>query len=315
MGTYVYFNRLGERMDWSAGLRYARTDYFISYDGSDPVDWPAFLIAGVDGSNDAITFSTSAKIKLSEDISINGIVSSAFRSPNIDDLSKIRVNGNEISFPNLDLVPEKSLNLELGITGQLADNFSFDTYTYVTRFIDAIVRQDFQTPDGSNTYVNRGDTLQVVANQNVAEALIYGFTSQISYTPVEPITIDASINWIRGDEIVDGGQNRPFSHIPPTYGQISMAYNKGALSSSIIYRFNGFKPIERYGGSVDNPDFATPEGALAWSTLNLYGSYDLNEQFSLSVGIENLMDLHYRPFASGVSAPGRGVTIALRGSF
>ncbi len=314
-GAYVYLKKLGELLDMSLGFRYARTDYFISYDANDPVDWPSFLLSGVYGSNDAFTFSTSAKLKLSEGIFLNAIISSAFRSPNIDDLSKIRINGSEISFPNLDLSAENSLNFELGLSGQLDEDFSFDTYFYLTQLSDAIVRQNFRAPNGSSTYNNRGETLRVVANQNVAEALIYGFTSQISYNPIPTITANASINWIRGDEIVQNGENQHLSHIPPTYGQASVKYNQGVLMGSVVYRFNGLKPINRYGGSVDNPEFATPEGALAWNTLNLYGSYEITEQFSLSVGMENIFDRHYRPFASGVSAAGRGITFALRGSF
>ena len=314
-GSFINLIRKYRRLDWTLGLRYSRTDYSISYDERDPIEWPQFLIDGVNGSNDALTFSASAQLKLSERIRVNGIVSTAFRSPNIDDLSKIRVNGEEISFPNLDLQPEKSFNLELGIAGELGPNLSFESYTYVTRLRDAIVRQNFIAPDGSSTFLNQGEILNVVANQNVAEAIIYGSVSKINYRLTNYMSLNGSINWIRGDEIIENNENRPFSHIPPTYGQISLSYGKNDLNASIVYRFNGFKSIDRYGGSVDNPEFATPEGTLAWSTLNIYGTYDLTEVFSFTIGLENLFDLHYRSFASGVSAPGRGISFTLRSSF
>ena len=92
-------------------------------------------------------------------------------------------------------------------------------------------------------------------------------------------------------------------------------YNRGAIDASLVYRFNGFKPIERFGGTVDNPEFATPIGSLAWRTLNAYSTYNFSDRLSLTAGIENIFDLHYRTFSSGLSAPGRSVTLALRGSF
>lgn len=314
-GAYLNLRSDQEKVNWALGLRYARSDYFISYNEDDPVEWPTELIEGVQSSNEAITFSASTQYNLSNLITANAVLSSAFRSPNIDDLSRIRVNGDEISFPNLDLQPERSLNAELGLSGTIGSKISFNTYGYVTRLSDAIVRDDFATPDGSTTFVNRGDTLQVIANQNIAQAFIVGFSHSMTYDISEHFSLDGSINWIRGNEVIDGAENEPFSHIPPTYGQVTASYDRGAISSSVVYRFNGFKPIERFGGTVDNPEFATPIGSLAWRTLNAYSTYKFSDRLSLTAGVENIFDLHYRTFSSGLSAPGRSITLALRGSF
>ena len=314
-GAYLNLRNDQEQINWALGLRYSRSDYFISYNAEDPIEWSAELIEGVQSSNEAITFSASTQYKLSDDITTNAVVSTAFRSPNIDDLSRIRVNGNEISFPNLDLQPERSLNFELGLSGSIGSKITFNTYGYLSRLSDAIVRDNFATPDGSTTFINRDDTLNVIANQNIAEAVIVGFSHSMSYDVNEYFSFDGSINWIRGNEIIDGADNEPFSHIPPSYGQLTASYDRGALNSSVVYRFNGFKPIERFGGTVDNPEFASPIGSLAWRTLNVYSTYNFSDRLSLTAGVENIFDLHYRTFSSGLSAPGRSITLALRGSF
>ena len=314
-GAYFFISNQGDRLNWNTGLRYSRTDYNLSYSNDDPVDWPIELIDGVNGNNDAFTFSASATARVSKDWLISSVVSSAFRSPNIDDLSRIRVNGREISFPNLQLSPETSLNAELGISGEINDILSISNHAFITRLSDAIVRRDFMTPDGSPTYVNRGDTLRVIANQNISEALIIGFSSKLKLSLGENVKIDASVNLINGDEIITGEDNIPFGHIPPTYGQVGLSYDSDKFNISGIFRYNGFKPIEEYGGSVDNPELATPIGALSWSTYNLHGQYHLSQSLSINLGIENLFDLNYRPFASGVSAAGRNVIVALRGRF
>jgi hemoglobin/transferrin/lactoferrin receptor protein len=42
--------------------------------------------------------------------------------------------------------------------------------------------------------------------------------------------------------------------------------------------------------------------------------YALDERFTLSAGLENITDVRYRPYSSGMAAPGRNVVISLRAS-
>jgi hemoglobin/transferrin/lactoferrin receptor protein len=48
--------------------------------------------------------------------------------------------------------------------------------------------------------------------------------------------------------------------------------------------------------------------------LSLMTNYEFNKNILLRIGIENIMDAQYRPYSSGIVAPGRGVFIGLRGS-
>ncbi|HMO40105.1 MAG TPA: TonB-dependent receptor, partial [Saprospiraceae bacterium] len=40
-----------------------------------------------------------------------------------------------------------------------------------------------------------------------------------------------------------------------------------------------------------------------------------NPALQLNVGVENLTDLRYRPYSSGITAPGRNLILALRARF
>jgi hemoglobin/transferrin/lactoferrin receptor protein len=53
----------------------------------------------------------------------------------------------------------------------------------------------------------------------------------------------------------------------------------------------------------------------AWLTLNLKALYQLSEYFSISSGVENLTDQRYRPYSSGLVAPGRNFILALNAAF
>jgi hemoglobin/transferrin/lactoferrin receptor protein len=41
-------------------------------------------------------------------------------------------------------------------------------------------------------------------------------------------------------------------------------------------------------------------------------NYQWSEKVNLKAGLENLFDIHYRTFASGVSAPGRSFRLGLQ---
>jgi hemoglobin/transferrin/lactoferrin receptor protein len=53
----------------------------------------------------------------------------------------------------------------------------------------------------------------------------------------------------------------------------------------------------------------------SWYTLNLKSVFKLNETWSFSGGIENITDQRYRPYSSGITAPGRNFILAVRTAF
>lgn len=55
--------------------------------------------------------------------------------------------------------------------------------------------------------------------------------------------------------------------------------------------------------------------APAWNTLNFKAEYLLSQTFTISSGIENLTDKRYRPYSSGISAPGRNFVFSVRANF
>ena len=121
-----------------------------------------------------------------------------------------------------------------------------------------------------------------------------------------------SINIIQG-RVQDSNEEytEPLAHIPPMYGRFQLQYLQDKWDIDARYVFNGEKPLNEYGGSTDNPELATADGTYAWSTFNLYGSAHLTDQISARLGVENILDTHYRPFASGVSGAGRNILVSI----
>ncbi len=53
-------------------------------------------------------------------------------------------------------------------------------------------------------------------------------------------------------------------------------------------------------------------GYPAWWTLNLKAGYQFGEKIDLILAVENLMDRFFKPWASGISAPGRNILLTAR---
>ena len=49
--------------------------------------------------------------------------------------------------------------------------------------------------------------------------------------------------------------------------------------------------------------------------INLKASYEITKNFSVSAGMENILDLRYRTYSSGLVAPGRNFILSAKASF
>ena len=130
------------------------------------------------------------------------------------------------------------------------------------------------------------------------------------------LTATSSLNVIKGTVKNKEGKEGNLDHVPPTYGKIGIAYENAQLQAEMYSIFNGWKKIADYRlGAEDNEQYATPAGMPAWWTLNVKTSYTLTKNFTLQAGVENIMDIQYRVFASGIHAAGRNVYGTLRVRF
>ena len=78
---------------------------------------------------------------------------------------------------------------------------------------------------------------------------------------------------------------------------------------------NGFLKICLLQKERNKPHLYSNVGSLAWYTLNLRASYQINKFLGINAALENMLDHHYRTYSSGISAPGRNFIISLRANF
>lgn len=112
--------------------------------------------------------------------------------------------------------------------------------------------------------------------------------------------------------------DQPLDHIPPVYGRTGLAYQGNRVRAEVYAVYNGWKRVSQYNtltGSEDNLVYATPDGTPSWYTLNARMSCAVSRNVAVQAALENIIDQHYRVFASGISGAGRNFTISLRANF
>ena len=320
-GKYTLNNRTHTNQ-LQLGLRYSYNHTLVRYERTDIINWPSNFTDGDENKNSALTWSAGWQGGRSDQLRFRAVVSSAFRVPNVDDLAKIRARVGFVVVPNLDLEPERSVSGEVSLSRAFTNwagprsNLSLSITGYYTRLTDAIIRDLSQLPNGDTTLMVSGEPFRIQANVNADKARVYGVSANLEMRILDHWTLKSDYSIQRGRSEDSDEVELPLAHIPPGYGKTSLAYQKDQWLVQLLLRYNAFKPIDQFApGSSDNEDFATPEGSLGWTTINLYSQFEISEKLSFNLAVENIMDKHYRPFSSGISAPGRNFIIGLNWGF
>ena len=273
---------------------------------------PALAFDTTRFSNGAVTGSLSLVYHPGPAWQLNGILSSGYRNPNVDDYGKIRAKDDYIIVPNPDIKPEYTYNAETGISRVIEGFLRMDIVGYYTLLTNAIVRTDYAL-NGQDSMLYDGDMYRISANYNANLAHIYGASVNMISDFYNNIVLKASLNYTRGRNLTD---DVPLGHIPPVFGRVSITYDyKKFRFDSFVY-YNGWKFTDSFSPyGEDNEDEATMFGYPSWWTLNLHSSYRINDYLTAQFAIENILDQFYKPFASGVSAPGRNFIVTLRTHF
>lgn len=277
--------------------------------------------------NSAATATVGYVYKPNKNWQINSVISSGFRSPNIDDVGRVREKSGNVTVPNMSVKPEFAYSAEVGVQKYFNDRkFKVSGVVYYTLLDNYIIRDAF-TINGSSTVLFDGELGNVVANQNKNTAYVTGFTTSFQGKISDRFSTSGSMTFTEGKAY---DTNEPLSSIPPLFGQFDVHYkydSKIEIGASL--RFNAKKDISDFNitEGIDNHDLtpivdenATNDldkyfGSPAWVTLGVNGRYIANSNWTFQGGVDNIFDQHYREFASGISAPGRNFSFSVIANF
>ena len=244
-----------------------------------------------------------------------------FRAPNVDDMGKLfdSVDGH-VTVPNPTLRPEYADNIEVGIAKSFGTYLRLDVTAYYTHLDDAIVRRDY-TFGGSSTMLYGGEECVVQALQNAAEARVWGVQASLDARFLRHGYVKANFNWQRGFEELESGEVSPSRHAAPAFGRAACGFDNGRWCVELFTAFQAECPAsampeeEREKTEIYALDADGNAYSPHWVTLNARASYKAREALTANVTLENITDLRYRPYSSGISAPGRNLTLSLTYAF
>jgi hemoglobin/transferrin/lactoferrin receptor protein len=295
---------IGQKLTLTGGLRLGYVSLSASFKDTSFFQFPFteakqnnFVYSG----NIGLIYSPTDRWKLS------ALLSSGFRTPNVDDLAKVFESAaGTLIVPNSNLMPEKTINAELGITRAFGSKVLWENAIYYTRYFDAIVTAPF-TLNGQDSTVYDGVKSRIMANQNMGKAYLMGVSSSGRAQFTQNWALSAGLNYTYG-RIVTDSTDQPLDHIPPVQFRLQAIYTKNKLVADFFVNYQGAKLLKDYYlNGEDNEQYATPEGMPAWFTANFRVSYRFHKHFMVQAGIDNILDTQYRVFASGINAPGRNI--------
>ncbi len=273
-----------------------------------------FLNGSYTQRNSAFNWRLGTVYMPGHDWRFSATASTGFRAPNVDDMGKVfdSTHGTVI-VPNTGLKPETTTNFELGMSKTVDQRFTMDGAAFYTLYNNALTMGDF-TVNGNDSMDYDGTLSKVTALTNKREAYIYGAQGQVILAFDAHFTLRSAITYTYG-RIRTDSTDQPLDHIPPVYGRTGLQWRAKKVEAEAYVLYNGWKRLSNYNlnaGSEDNIPYATEYGTPAWYTLNVPARYVFTRQLALQVGLENIADVHYRTFASGVSAPGRNLQVSVR---
>ena len=309
------------KLDIYEGVRYTNSQLRATFNDQTFFSFP---FKEITQNNQSLVADVSACYRTNNNWKFSFLISSGFRTPNLDDLAKVFEStkgdtiGNSTTIgtlivPNKDLKPEFAINYEIGLSKKWSVA-QFKVNTFFTDLTNAIVTQN-STFNGS-ALILYGDTLcRVQQNVNAGKAYIYGVSANIEHQLKAGFSFSANVNYTKG-MITTNEIASPLDHISPIFGKASLNYDHQNWTASFYTLFNGAKKLKDYNvAGEDNLIYATANGLPAWHTLNLRANYKVNKNIDLQMAIENISDKNYRVFGSGISASGRNVLFAIKGNF
>jgi len=275
----------------------------------------------------ALTQTLALTYRPTEKIQWNLILSNGFRNPNIDDVGKIRENNGVLVVPNPSLFPEYAYNFELGIKRYFDQSKNYLSLrgfsTLISRHIgrsNYIIFSDTTTPDQATIRYN-GEEVETYANNNLGNRYLYGGSLDGYYSLNTFLALRGNLSFIQA---VKSEKYGPLPSISPAFGRIFIEYQKSNWLSYLSFEFSDNKNIEAYSIGGEDGLEETPllsenpllyAGTPAWSELSWLAQYRWKKSTSFRIALENILDTHYRPFASGISAPGRNLKLGVNYSF
>ena len=305
---YLSYKKINKNLNYNFGIRGTKANLKSKLSS----DFFNFPFSEIEINTSSISGSFGLIYNYSKNSSLKFLYSNGFRTPNLDDVGKIFDSepGN-IIVPNTELNPEYANNFEINFISR-KQNIEFNGSIYYTNLNNAIIRSN-GTFNGLDSIMYDGSLSQVQTLKNSGKAYVFGFSYMINYKINNNLNLKSSVSFNQSKDL---STKLPLRHSSPIFGQSSINFTKRNIKVSYYINYNGKKDISNFSPSELNKLYLyTKDGSPAWLTNNISFIYNINYLAKINFSCENIFDIHYRSYSSGISAPGRNFNIGLNMSF
>jgi len=281
LGFYLSADYAGlSKIDLIAGFRYDTIAQSAN---------PGGKAETLESNTDAVTGFFGVSYRLTNRWTVFANVSRAYRTPGLSELFYSGITGRGVIIANPDLVPETSVNGDVGVR-YVGNRFFAGFYGFLYRIDNLIDR--YTVADKTYSYLN------------VEDARIMGLEFEWEFYPAGGWKIFGNTSVMNGESRVTGD---PINDVPPFRLLLGTRYQWRNLSMEV----SGF-----YQGKKDHPgaaEIAIPKYQYFQARIG----YNINAAVNLFVLVKNALNETFlgRPDPDGVYEPGRNFVFGARYSF
>ena len=289
-GVYVQDELRIGKVDVIAGIRYEKTKIDVSSDALHT----EYCTGGGDydcnlGEIDVDSFTPKIGgiLDLNPNVAVYGQYAMGFKTPTWSQMNAIQTNLTASApyqvKPNSSLEPEKSHSFEVGLRGKTERN-QFRLATFYNKYVDFIGSSDvtFETVSGV-------PNVAVTTPENNEEAKIWGIELNNDFTLTDSdngkVSLINAVSYLKGE---NEETDEPLSGIDPFKLVTGIRYDAPGE------KFNT-ELIATYTGKATLPDSDTYYNPEAVTIFDLIGTYNINDDFTVDLGVYNIGDKrHYK---------------------
>lgn len=306
---------INSRLKLQAGLRYNL--FSLAADFSNNLQFFPFEEAKAELNHGALSGNLGLVWAPQESSWLSLNLASGFRAPNVDDIGKVfDSEPGAVVVPNPSLQAEEAYNIEIGWHQRIANSVKLDLAIYYTYLDHAMVRRDFIL-NGQDSILYNGELSKVQAIQNAANAFVYGTQIGVEYKFAKHWSWMTKVSYQQGEEELDDGSTSPSRHVAPWFALSTLEFKQKKLVLDLSVQYNGERSFEEMPISEIGKAYLyalDKEGrpySPSWYSVNFHGRFEIDEQWTISGGIENITDQRYRPYSSGLTAAGRNFILGV----
>ncbi len=309
LGLHVqWLERIHPRFELNLGARYT----YAAADAARVEDPETGLPISLEDSWHDVSGSARAMWFAHELAHVYASVNQGFRAPNLSDLTRLdSARSNEIQSPSLDLDPERFLGFELGAKSR-GPRWNAALAGYYTLIFDGLIR----TPTGR---IIDGD--EEVQTRNVGDGFVYGVELELSAELGAGFRLFGNLAYLVGKQDTyptsePVKETEVISRMQPLTGLAGLSWHEpqGRFWLEVSSRLAAAQDRLNTRDERDTQRIP-PGGTPGYWTINLRGAWEITQNFSLMLALENLNNEAYRIHGSGITAPGRSVLLTGQARF